>query len=444
MCPSEIPADDRYDDLIAPLRPVIERIGADALERERAERPAREQLGWLVDAGFSRWLTPTAWGGAGARLSDLFRAVAEVAEVDPNLAHVWRNHFSFIEDRVHAEGSPFDRDVVERLGNGEVVGGGWSETPNAAGERITTTARRDADGGWRVTGAKFYSTGSIYARWITVMALDEAGDQVVALVDAEDPGVVIGDDWDGFGQRITGSGSVRYTDVPVPDERVLPFATRYPYQEQYYQTFMHAILVGIGRAALRDGVDALRARARGHHNGTEVRPTDDPELLAAIGTVAARVYAADAAFVASLGPIDAVVSRHAELRAAGVDPTSDELLRAGLERSWITVAQAQTVVTDAVLDATTLVFDALGSSGTFRSLGLDRHWRNARTLSSHNPRVHKRRIVGDHLVNGANPLDRAEPTPRTAPRETAEPTPRTAPRATADPVTPGSAATTSS
>ncbi|MDP4332179.1 acyl-CoA dehydrogenase family protein [Curtobacterium sp. A7_M15] len=407
MSPSEIPADARYEELIAPVRPVIARIALDARDREREERPATEQLGWLVDAGFARWRTPAEWGGVGARLSDVFRAVAEIAEVDPNLAHVWRNHFSFVEDRVHAEGSPFDREIVERLGGGEFVGGGWSETPNPAGPDISTRLTPDPDGGWRVTGRKFYSTGSIYARWITVLALDDTGARFVALVDAQDPGVRIGDDWDGFGQRVTGSGSVTYTDVHVPDERVLPYATRYPYQEQYYQTVMHAILVGIGRAALREGIGALRDRRRGHHNGTAADPKADPELLGTIGTVAARVYAADAAFTASLGPVDAAVDRHAGLRATGADPSADPVLRAALERSWIAVAQAQTVVTDAVLDATTLVFDALGSSGTFRSLGLDRHWRNARTLASHNPRVHKRRIVGDLLVNGASPLDRA-------------------------------------
>lgn len=102
MCPSDIPADDRYETLIAPIRPVIARIGEGALDRERAETPAHEQLGWLVDAGFARWRTPESLGGPGARLSDLFRAVAEIAEVDPNLAHVWRNHLSFVEDRVHA------------------------------------------------------------------------------------------------------------------------------------------------------------------------------------------------------------------------------------------------------------------------------------------------------------------------------------------------------
>ncbi|MGB8210247.1 MAG: LLM class flavin-dependent oxidoreductase [Mycobacterium sp.] len=35
---------------------------------------------------------------------------------------------------------------------------------------------------------------------------------------------------------------------------------------------------------------------------------------------------------------------------------------------------------------------------------LDRHWRNARTLASHNPRVYKARILGDWLINGKDPL----------------------------------------
>lgn len=56
-----------------------------------------------------------------------------------------------------------------------------------------------------------------------------------------------------------------------------------------------------------------------------------------------------------------------------------------------------------VLDATTQVFDALGASGSSRELSLDRYWRNARTLTSHNPRIYKDRIVGDFAVNGTVP-----------------------------------------
>ena len=37
----------------------------------------------------------------------------------------------------------------------------------------------------------------------------------------------------------------------------------------------------------------------------------------------------------------------------------------------------------------------LAASATLRPQGLDRFWRNARTLASHNPRIYKDRIVGD-------------------------------------------------
>jgi alkylation response protein AidB-like acyl-CoA dehydrogenase len=396
MCPSVIPADARYESLAERFRPVFARIGVDALDRERREVLAHEQLGWLVDAGFARIRTPRAHGGDDVPLSDVFRLIAELAEVDPNLAHIWRNHFSFVEDRRAAARGAVDADLFRRLGAGEIVGGGWSETASAV-DGITTRLRADPAGGHRVSGAKYYSTGSVYARWITVLAVDDSGERFIALVDATDPGVTIGDDWDGFGQRLTGSGSVRYDDVHVPDDRVIPYAERYPYQEQYYQTVMHAILVGIGRAIVRDGVAALRARARSHRAGTTVEATRDPEILETIGVVAARSYAADAAFAAGLPLIDAAVAAH----EAGAAP---EVAADLGTRSWIAVAQTQSVVTDAVLDAATLVFDALGASGTGRTTALDRHWRNARTLASHNPRIFKRRIVGDHLVNGTDPL----------------------------------------
>jgi alkylation response protein AidB-like acyl-CoA dehydrogenase len=70
----------------------------------------------------------------------------------------------------------------------------------------------------------------------------------------------------------------------------------------------------------------------------------------------------------------------------------------------VAVTQAQLVIIAAALQATTTVFDALGASGVSEELSLDRHWRNARTLASHNPRVYKARILGDWLINGKDPV----------------------------------------
>lgn len=394
--PAAVPVgapDAAYERIAERFRPIIARIAEGALERERTETPGRDELALLSAAGFARLRLPAELGGDGAPLSVVFRLLAELAEADPHLAHVWRNHVSFIEDRLSAPRDAATVDLLRRLGDGEIVGGGWSEVDNTSGDDVSTTVRRQRDGTWRVDGAKHYSTGSVYARWFTVLGLDETGEKRVALVDARSEGVDVLDDWDGFGQRLTGSGGVRYTDVTVPDALVLHYADRYPYQSEFYQTTMHAILVGIGRAIVRDGIDALTARTRSHRNGTTPAAREDPEVLEALGGVAARVYAAEAAFRTSLAPIDALVAAHEN---GGYVPDV-------AAPAYIAVATAQTVITDAILDAATEVFDVLGASGTGRRLSLDRHWRNARTLASHNPRIFKKRIVGDYLVNGRVP-----------------------------------------
>ena len=387
------PADSEYEAIAGRFRPVFARIAAGTLERERSEVAEKDAIGWLAAAGFARLRHPDSLGGERVPLSTVFRLLAELAEADPNIAHVWRNHFSFVEDRLSVPRDAAARQILDHLGRGEIVGGGWSETDNTSAADVSTTVRRGADGLWRVSGVKHYSTGSIYATWFTVLGLDEEGDKRIALVDAASDGVEVLDNWDGFGQRLTGSGGVRYTDVVVPEERVLRYADRYPYQGEYYQTTMHAVLVGIGRAVLRDGIAALHARTRSHRNGTTDDPRHDPQVLEAIGGVAGQVFAAESAFAASLAPIDALVEAHEN---GGYVP--DAALPA-----YIAVATAQAVIIDSVLDAATTVFDALGASGTGRAFALDRHWRNARTLASHNPRIFKKRIVGDFLVNGRVP-----------------------------------------
>jgi alkylation response protein AidB-like acyl-CoA dehydrogenase len=238
---------------------------------------------------------------------------------------------------------------------------------------------------------KVYATGSVYASWFTVLALTPDGEKVVALVSADQPGVEVGDDWDGFGQKLTGSGSVTYRDAVVAPGDAIPYESRYTWAAQYYQSVLHALLAGIGRAIVRDGIAALRARSRSHDNGTTALPVDDPQILEVVGRLAALSFAADSALAQSGLAVDAFAD-------AG---TPDHRLD-----SWAAVASAQTVVTDSVLAAATLVFDALGASGTTEMLALDRHWRNARTLASHNPRVFKARLVGDLLVNAADPQQR--------------------------------------
>lgn len=45
----------------------------------------------------------------------------------------------------------------------------------------------------------------------------------------------------------------------------------------------------------------------------------------------------------------------------------------------------------------------LGASSTSAGKALDWHWRNARTVSTHNPFIDKARVVGDWAINGNEP-----------------------------------------
>jgi alkylation response protein AidB-like acyl-CoA dehydrogenase len=176
---------------------------------------------------------------------------------------------------------------------------------------------------------------------------------------------------------------------------VFPAADRFGYQSHFYQIAMLAVLTGITGAALRDGSTALAARKRNYPQGLAEVPTDDAQLLQVIGAVSADVFGAESALARSARSLDRV----AEGRL-----TEDGKGRQRLVEAEVAVVQAQLVIIDAALRATTTIFDALGASGVSEALGLDRHWRNARTLASHNPRVYKARILGDWLINGKDPV----------------------------------------
>src|SRR5690606_35931737 len=88
-------------------------------------------------------------------------------------------------------------------------------------DRTTRLARTDS--GYRIDGRKFYCTGALFAQRIPTHVLDEHGVGFLAFVPREAKGLELIDDWSGFGQRTTGSGSVVFTGVPLAEEDLVPF-----------------------------------------------------------------------------------------------------------------------------------------------------------------------------------------------------------------------------
>ncbi|QNJ91509.1 acyl-CoA dehydrogenase [Mycolicibacterium fluoranthenivorans] len=378
------------DELQAQFAPAFQKIAEANLERERTRTFPHEQVRLLNEAGFGTLRIPVARGGFGASLQQVFLLLADLGEADANVAHIWRNHLAFVEDRLNAPVSDTNDVWIQRLRDGQFVGGGWTEANNVTLANLVTTVSVEDDH-YLVTGAKFYATGSLYAEWLDVLGRGDDGELLTALVRAEDPGVTLIDDWDGFGQRTTASGTARYEKVRAERGDVFPAADRFAYQGHFYQTAMLSVLTGITRAALRDGSAALTGRKRNYPQGLTEVPSDDAQLLAVIGEVSADAFAAESALAQAGAALDRI------------DATAEDAKRR-LIAAEVAVTQAQLVIIAAALRATTTVFDALGASGVSEQRGLDRHWRNARTLASHNPRVYKARILGDYLINGKDPV----------------------------------------
>ncbi|MGZ6831649.1 MAG: acyl-CoA dehydrogenase family protein [Mycobacteriaceae bacterium] len=378
--------------------PLFAEIADGTVQRELDGTLPFEPVRRLKEAGLGAARVPRAYGGLGASWPELTALWIELAAADANLPQALRGHFALTEDRLWQHRRGQDQQVwFERFVSGEIAGNAWSEVGGTAIDTQQTVLVREVDG-YRLTGTKYYTTGSIFAEWADVYARrhcpGQDDDFAIAIVDTRSPGVTVTDDWDGFGQRGTGSGTTTFDQVPVPADHVLAFDQRFPYQTALYQLNLLATLAGIARAAVTDAVDEVRRRERNYSHANAARVRDDPQVLARVGELAAATYAAEAA---TLRVADAIQEVSEAARQG------DEVIRAATEAAEVESAAAQVVVTELVLKVTSDLFDTLGASGTSRARALDRHWRNARTVSSHNPRLFKARVVGAHLVNGSPP-----------------------------------------
>jgi alkylation response protein AidB-like acyl-CoA dehydrogenase len=376
------------------FQPIFDRIREGAVVREQSRELAFEAVGWLREAGFLSLRIPQAHGGGGATLPQVFRLLTALGEADSNLPQIVRAHFAFVEGRLNALDEVDRERWYERIVNGAMFGAAMAER-NAATETTVTLTRRDDH--WTLNGDKYYSTGTIYANWIVAAARD--GEQRVSLaVPADAPGVTVVDDWDGFGQRLTGSGTTRFRDVQLGDDQVIRRfeAGQRPsdsYITAFYQAFHLAALAGIANAVLRDGIDFVRAKTRTFGVPGQSSPREDPLVQRVVGRLSSLAFSANAIVDQVARAMQAV---H-EKRLAGTAETAD------FTAVDIQAFQGQQISIEQVLAAATLLFEVGGASAVSETRRLDRHWRNARTLASHNPAIQRERAIGDFLLNGKSP-----------------------------------------
>jgi len=379
-------------ELVDRFRDVFDAVGADAVARERERRLPHAEVRLLREAGFTRVTLPSECGGDGASHGALFELLAELARRDPNLAQLLRSHFSFIDRTLHAAPSAQRDARLARFSGGAVHGNATFERGPARVGSLATRLTADGDG-LRLDGTKYYSTGTLFADLVSVAA-ERDGEAVSVLVRTDADGVERIDDWAGFGQRMTGSGTTVLTAVRVTEEDVIERdRARVSHAGAFVQLVLLAAVVGIGRAVVDDAARFVRSRTRVYSHGSATTAQADPIVQETVGELSALSFAADSALAAAVAALER--AGDATLAEAPEDERRDLVARADLA-----TARAQLVVLPSVLRAATDLFEVGGASALDAGLALDRHWRNARTLASHNPARYKARAVGDHLVNG--------------------------------------------
>jgi alkylation response protein AidB-like acyl-CoA dehydrogenase len=395
------PAAVDYSSLAADFRPVFARIAEGALEREASRTLPFEPVKWLNEAKFGALRVPREYGGYGATIPQFFQLLIELAEADSNVAHLYRSHFGFCEFLSLQDEAARQR-WFARFVAGETVGNASTEIGGTALGAVGTTATPayggNAGGTWLLNGEKYYSTGSIFAEWIAVtVQADGATSRSFAVVSTADPGVRMSDDWDGFGQTLTGTGTTVFSNARVHWEDFFDRdLTARTHEAAFFQLVLLAVEAGIGKAVLNDVREQVQHRNRTFTNasGKTEAPAvrHDPLIQQLVGQISGKAFAAEAIVLAAARELE-----------AALDPSADLTAVERFARGELAVEKAQLMVPDLVMDAAKQLFDTLGASATSQRKQLDRHWRNARTVATHNPTVFKARIIGDYELNGTEP-----------------------------------------
>lgn len=389
----------RVADAVRPRSPeldaLLERIAAGSFERERTDTAPHEQVAWLKEARVGAYRLPISEGGAGATIRELFDLVIRLSKADSNLGHLLRAHFGTVEDILLWPESPRRRLWLERVAAGELIGNGNNElgSRHAGDFAKSTTFTPDGDG-YRLDGVKYYSTGTLYSEHTFVTGVTPDGVPVQALLPLSRVGITVEDDWDGFGQSLTGTGTTRFVGVRVEsDEVTLPPEDHSTIPRwhlgPFYQHYLNAVVAGNALAVADDAVALIRGRRRSFTHGSADLPREDPVLLEVVGEIHSLAYATESLVLDAADVL-------ARIPATAVDGVTDDTV---VHQAALRASQVQVVVDDLALRAATLLFDVGGASAVKRSANLDRHWRNIRTVASHNPTRFKNRAIGELVVN---------------------------------------------
>ena len=363
-----------------------------AVERDERGGTPKAERDALRHSGLLALSIPTQYGGLGARWSDTLGIVREFAKVDSSIAHVFGFHHLML-----ATVRLFSRPDQWQPWFEQTARKNWF-WGNALNPLDTRTVVKDF-GGWReFSGKKSFCSGASDSEMLIASAVDEnaGGKLLIAAIPSGRSGITLHNDWNNIGQRQTDSGSASFERVRVEESELLldpgplstPFACLRPLIAQL--TFTHMFL-GIAEGAFDEARNYTLTETRAWHKSSAEDVRQDPYVLHHYGE-----------FWVALEGVRLLVERAAGLldQAWAKGPTLSEHERGQLA---IAIATAKVAATRQGLDLCSRLFEVTGARSTHASLRLDRHWRNLRTQTLHDPVDYKLHELGDWALNQALP-----------------------------------------
>ena len=376
---------------LAVARALARDFATEAGVRDRERRLPWAELARYSASGLGGITVPREYGGAGVSLATLSRVFRILCAADPSLGQIPQNHFAVLEAFRQLATPQQKRFIYSEVLSGKRLGNAGPEKGRQSMLKLSTQLHRGEDG-LRLSGQRFYSTGALFADWIPTRARDEAGLTVQVLVARHAPGVQVVDDWSSFGQRTTASGTVLFDNVAVDEAHILPvwrLADQPNLTGPVSQLIQASIDAGIAEAALQDAILFVREHARPWLDSGVARASDDPYVIHAIGRLQIDLHAALEVLDEAAQTLDRL------LQGEITDAISAE--------ASIAVAEAKVLTTEIALQASEKLFELAGSSATRARYQLDRHWRNARVHTLHDPVRWKYHAIGQYQLNGVYP-----------------------------------------
>jgi SfnB family sulfur acquisition oxidoreductase len=360
-------------------------------ERDQNRRLPAEEVEKFSQSGLWGITVPKEYGGAFVSSVTLAEVVKIISEADPSLGQIPQNHLYMVE-AVRLDGTDEQKKFFFNLVlQGKRFGNAFSEIGTKSVTDVQTKLQPDGSD-YVLNGRKYYSAGALLAHWVPVIASNLDNKIVVAFVERNAEGLTLLDDWTSFGQRTTASGTTIIENVKVKAEHVIPhylaFERATP-MGAIAQIIQAAVDVGIAKAAVRDTIHFVHNYTRPWVDSNLEKGYEDPLTIYEFGNVQIQVHASEAL-----------------LRRAGefIDIANES----GLEESKvveasIAVAEAKAIAAEASLLATNKLFELAGTKSTLEEFNYNRHWRNARAHTLHDPVRWKYYAVGNYFLNGVYP-----------------------------------------